>query len=599
MTSDEPTLSSTSLSESGAPTRRLRWTVEVVATVAAYIALTGFLFWPVLMGQRTSISQGDSVDQSFMWLSKVFAATQGGQIALWDFAIMSGTSFIGELQTAALYPMAWLFGLLVRPGDPQGFDLFIVAHYLIAALGFHLLCRLLGLSFAGAFVGVVIFAFGGGIALRSAGQPQLHASLVWMPWVVAAVQWSLRAHTPIQAVSAAAIAGALTALSLLAGHAHGPIIILVAALLLAPAAFVSPLEGTPLLPRVLIRTAISFSVIVAFAVALSLPQLVATIEYLEHSYKWYGPGYTTFPHVVPYDFFIQQSLRLADLSTLFTGESVSPTDGGTLFVTWVGFGCAVLAFLAIWTCSRLRVIACCAAIIALGGLTYASSALAPFGWIYYHLPVINWVREPSRGLFLFNFGAALLAAVGTSAIGWLINRARARHEQCWMRRLSQALPMVIMALSVIEVSRWLPPRIFRPPVDQNAAIATILNNPTVDDLLVRSREGPLLSTVSLPTEILCRPISAIFIRCCRRTAIVRLARWPITNTSILILLSAPMDRLGVRWWITDKPVASLPILATIGKTLIQERSTALPVLVGGWNSPRDRCADQDSALGPE
>jgi hypothetical protein len=351
------------------------------ATVAVYIALTGFLFWPVLMGQQSLISIGDSSEQSFMWLSKVFAATRSGEIALWDFSIMSGISFIGELQTSPLYPPAWLFGLFVRPGDPSGFDLFVIAHFLIAALGFHLLCRILGLSWVGALVGSVIFAFAGGIALRAAGQPNLFASLVWMPWVAATVQWSLRAHTLPQAFATAVIAGALAALSFLAGHAHGTIISLVAALLLVPAAFVSSSGWSVPLRSALLRTALSFSVLGACALALSLPQLVATVEYLKLSYKWYGSDFTTFPHVIPYPFFVGTSLSFADLATLVTGEEVS-NDGGTLFITWVGLVCVALAVLAPWTCRRMSVVACCAAVMVIGALTYAASAIPPFGWIY-------------------------------------------------------------------------------------------------------------------------------------------------------------------------------------------------------------------------
>lgn len=84
--------------------------VAATATVAVYVVLAAFLFSSVLMGQQTLISNGDSADQSFMWLSKIFAATESGNVALSNFSIYSGTSFIGELQTSPLYPLAWLFG---------------------------------------------------------------------------------------------------------------------------------------------------------------------------------------------------------------------------------------------------------------------------------------------------------------------------------------------------------------------------------------------------------------------------------------------------------------------------------------------------------
>ena len=241
--------------------------IEGILTAAIYIAFTCYIFWPVLFGERTLLSEGDSVDQSFMWLSKVFAATRAGQIALWDFGVMSGTSFIGELQTAALYPVAWLFGLIFHPGDQQGFDLIIVAHYLIAALGFHVLCCTLGLSRVGAAIGAVIFAFGSGIALRSTDQPQLHASLAWLPWVVAATQWSLRTRSFLPSIVGAASAGAFTALSFLAGHVHITIMAVVASLILAPLAFVDA-SSRPQATQAMRRVLLCFSVAIIFAVAL-------------------------------------------------------------------------------------------------------------------------------------------------------------------------------------------------------------------------------------------------------------------------------------------------------------------------------------------
>jgi len=112
---------------------------------------TLLLFGDIFAGLKTTISAGDSVDQSFMWLSKIFMAVRDGDIVLWDFTIQYGVSFIGEIQTSPLYPLALLAGLIVEPGTTYGFDQFLLFHYLIAAIGMHLYCLSIWISEWGSF----------------------------------------------------------------------------------------------------------------------------------------------------------------------------------------------------------------------------------------------------------------------------------------------------------------------------------------------------------------------------------------------------------------------------------------------------------------
>ncbi len=556
---------------------------EAMLTTAIYIALTGYIFWPILAGHRSLLTRGDSFDQSFMWLTKVFAATRSGQIALWDFGVMSGTSFIGELQTSALYPVAWLFGVIVPPGDPHGFDLFVVTHYFIAALGFHVLCRTLGLTWVGAVVGAVIFAFGSGVALRSADQPQLHASLAWLPWVVTVVQWSLRARSLLPSVIAAAVAGASTALSFLAGHVHVTIMAVVASIIVAPVAFVVA-PGEFRLTQAVRRGLVCFSTLLIFAVALSLPQLAATTEYLRLAYKWYGPGFTSFPHIVPYDFFIQQSLQRSDLSTLITGEQVGMLDGGTLFLTPAGLFAIFLVVFLPKTNWGLIAIGLCALVLMLGGLSFASPNVLSFGWFYYHVPIINLVRSPARGLFLFAFGGAMLAAVGISAVGHL-SGLLCKQGAHWLDRTLNALLLILLLVCVVQVSLWLPSHIFRQSDGSDAVAEHALDNPVVRDLLARSQARPLVYRFNAGPSLVPANIGDIYPLL--SSGGYRSSRTVAYHDYFNFDPGSPrMDRLGVRWWVTKRRVGSLPLVATIGNAFIQERPTALPVFWLADDTPR-------------
>lgn len=65
-----------------------------------------FVLKDAITGKASLIKPRDSFDQSFSWLSKVFNAAEDGRLVLWDFNVQSGVSFIGELQTGAL----WILG---------------------------------------------------------------------------------------------------------------------------------------------------------------------------------------------------------------------------------------------------------------------------------------------------------------------------------------------------------------------------------------------------------------------------------------------------------------------------------------------------------
>src|SRR5262245_2188395 len=146
----------------------------------ASVALTLLLLHNVVGGSRTLLRDGDSADQSFAWLSKVFAATHEHTVALWDFSVFSGTSFVGELQPAPFYPPAVMFGLLAHPGSVRAVDLFLLLHFAIAASGTMMLISSLGLSRPAGVAAAAVFAFGSTFAIRVGGQPNLFASLAWM-----------------------------------------------------------------------------------------------------------------------------------------------------------------------------------------------------------------------------------------------------------------------------------------------------------------------------------------------------------------------------------------------------------------------------------
>ncbi|MCZ7620480.1 MAG: hypothetical protein M5U32_20010 [Myxococcota bacterium] len=382
------------------------WSACHVANTAALFALyqvvAGIVFHRVVAGERTMLGTLDSSLQSFAWLTKVWRATRAGELALWDFAVHAGTSFAGELQTAPFYPPTLLVAPFVTLGEPWHVDLFIVGHYGLGAFFMHCLLRSLGLSFGPRFIGSVIFAFAGAVAMRGQGQPNLHAGLMYMPFVALCVRHALAARAGLPCAKWTVLGGIGLGLMLLAGHAHGFIHMAVAAALLS---FITAWRAPAVTFR---RAAIVLAGVAAASAALALVQIVPSAEYLERAYKWHGETFTTAPHIVPYSEYRKHVLASGDLSTLWNpGRFAAVRDGSSLFATLTGL--AMLGFA--WP-RRREPIALFAITAIAFALLMATTPDTRLGLALYHVPILNLVRLPTRAMHLYAFAMPILIALG-------------------------------------------------------------------------------------------------------------------------------------------------------------------------------------------
>jgi hypothetical protein len=530
---------------------------------------------PVLTGSHTFVRPGDSADQSLCWLGKVFAAIREGEVALWDFSTQAGVSFVGELQTSALYPVAWLFGVLVTPDLPRAMDLFLAAHFLIAALGMHVCARTLGLSNAASFISAAIFAYGSTFALRVNGQPNLFGSLAWLPWVVWAARRSVCSITLRETALYAMTCGVFLALCLLAGHAHAVVLsVVVAGIFAADAAFRGPciVEG---IRRSLVWGAISAAV----SAGIALPQIIATREYMRLAYKWYGPAHTEYPHVVPFKVFQEGSLSFSDLTTIFTSKTVGAIDGGTLFFTLTGLGLALLG-----VALQRRGLAPahpgtmpCLLTIAFA-LAFSFSAVWPLGHIFHNMPLVNLIRTPARALFAFAFAASLLAGIGMDNVVRVAPRLR---FPCWrkpgfpLRPETLVSPFLILLL-VYELYMWLPARVSSPTGSASTGVATVLNDPIVHKILeLQGTGGPIHRYYASREDA---PPNAANLSPLLSVHGYRSSRTKTFHDYFdFNPFSEKADALAIRWWVTQKPINDLQFVAEIEGKFVYERPTAPPV----------------------
>src|SRR5437867_3165770 len=100
-----------------------------------------------------------------------------GEIPLWNPFLQMGSPFLAGWQTGVLYPPSLL---LVAP-FPLGFNLFLLAHYAAAVLGFWFFLRERRLSVAATSIGALAFVIGGYLVSLMNLTNHLQAA-AWSPW---------------------------------------------------------------------------------------------------------------------------------------------------------------------------------------------------------------------------------------------------------------------------------------------------------------------------------------------------------------------------------------------------------------------------------
>lgn len=143
------------------------------------------------------------------------------------------------------------------------------------------------------------------------------------------------------------------------------------------------------------------------AFLLAAPVIVPVSMGLKDMVRWIG----ALPPVIgnasiPYSAFEVSQLSLPDL-------------GGVFFVTkppavgdqYLGLFLIALALIAVVSRPRWWIVQALAA-IALYSLISATGSHFGLLWLNYHIPLLNKIREPTRFLVLFQFSAAILAAIG-------------------------------------------------------------------------------------------------------------------------------------------------------------------------------------------
>lgn len=142
-------------------------------------ALTALLFFDVLFLGR-GFYKGDLFVYHYPMKKVVRDMTFAEGLPQWNPAYHAGQPLAANPAYELFYPPQWL---VLLPSYPFAFQLHILVHFAIAAIGMYLLLRELEVRAPAAILGAVTFAFGAPYLALLARLPFLFA-MTWVPWVL-------------------------------------------------------------------------------------------------------------------------------------------------------------------------------------------------------------------------------------------------------------------------------------------------------------------------------------------------------------------------------------------------------------------------------
>lgn len=447
--------------------------LDLASFGALGLATVGF-FWQLLFTQNVWMPAGGGDLAGFLYPTYAFAQAwlTRGVLPLWNPYIFGGAPFVGDIQTALFYPPNLLTYVLSNPLGYRDLEYLAVLHFYIAGAGMYALLRYAPLRDDGqplnrfaCLAGALAFAFSD-LFITHFGNLNLIASASWLPL---AFLFFMRALHPVNSVRAATLREILTdksalafallggiflALAFFAGHIQ-PYLFSVLALALY-AAFVIFTNRAQWK-----RVACLFGVTLAVAVGLSAVTLLPALELTRLSVR------SAYTYQDAAQFSLPPLELVGILAPGFFGRGPENAWGpwSRVEVGYLGIFPLLLAAFALLL--RRNVKTYFFALLALVGLLLALGGYAILhGWLFQFVPGFGQIRAPARFVFLFDFGLAVLAAIGFDALVSPMSDAlretarRAVKYGAWIA-LVVALVSGALALGILILGQGQDPALFQ------------------------------------------------------------------------------------------------------------------------------------------
>lgn len=381
------------------------------AVVAALAVLALAFFWKIALTNRVLVGL-DVYSYFYPYRDYVSQALREGHLPLWNPYLFMGAPLLANSQAAVLYPLHWP---LLWLSTPKQVAWSIVLHVWLAGGGLYLFARRAAqLGRWASLAAALIFALGGFLGAQVEHVNQLNTS-AWLPWLLLCVEGAadsdrrgLRSWLSILA------GGLVVALMLLAGHTQAAYIGLFGA---AVYALLRSL-GRPFRWNRLRRLG-ALAVMGSVGVLLAAAQLVPVLELSQMSVRSGG---------LPYREAVSFSLSPSLIFKAFL-PPLAWEPPFSEYIAYIGLIGLALAAAGVWAALRRpktagaphrsisshRIVA---VILAALGIFLAFGLYNPIYYLLYKLvPGISLFRAPARWLFLYTFGAALLAGAGLETFG--------------------------------------------------------------------------------------------------------------------------------------------------------------------------------------
>lgn len=442
-----------------------------------FLLLPFILFWPVTLGDRTLIPADnlflfepwasvrdqfnalppetphndlplDLLLENYAWKRFITNSLRSGELPLWNPNLFAGVPFLAAGQHSALYPFSVLFYILPLP---RAYGWFIVSQFFLAGIFAYIFLRAIGQSRSAAFFGGLVYEFSL-FMIVSVTFPMIVAGAVWLPLILASVEWIVRqqpalggqpASLPWMTVGAIALG-----CQILAGHAEVVYYTLLisgaysafALIQLASRRSHSASRSSPFASRFipLLRPSVYLLALVGLGLALGAAQLLPLVDLLPANFRagaatleqvrdWgYPPRHilaffipNVFGNPAHHGYFDLFSWQWTPATSNALGQSITKIDFGPPITNYVEGGAYVgilpLILSAFGLISILRSPSHRRAKISFALFAFLSLAFAfgtPLYAIIYYLPGINQVHSPFRWVWPFSLCIAVLAGYG-------------------------------------------------------------------------------------------------------------------------------------------------------------------------------------------
>jgi len=388
---------------------------------------------------------GDVFQLQYPLRSAYAAELQGGSLPLWTPLVSGGYPLLAEGQLGALYPPNLILHALLPV--PIALNVFILAHFVWAALGAYAFARRLSMRRTAALTSALVYALGG-FLVGHLTQVNTIAAASWLPWVFLSADRLLAgARSAHPARHAAALALAV-GMGFLAGQPQIGLLSLMA--VLAYALYLS--WTTRQRGRVVGLWIIALLLGVALAAAQFLPS--QELGRLSVPAGDVDPGSLTSLSLHPRNL-------LALVSPFISGGPSPDTSAG--LAGYVGVLPLLLALLAPFIAGaradepQRRVMpARFFAGLAVAALLLSLGRWNPLYGALLRLPGFSLLTVPGQFLSLFSFSAAILAGMGLEALLIRLHRDADTEEgePAWLVIAAIVLAAVALAAGISSVDEW-------------------------------------------------------------------------------------------------------------------------------------------------